>query len=339
MISGYIDAFLVACPSSDEGAAAFQTYVDDLLQWSRLRTDTGVTIYASTTAYDVLAATDSYPLWAPLSRNLAAFNLTHVQAKDVVNLVHSLLTKAPVVEDVLGLAEFLCEAGCCRWPWAVGTRDHRFEVHAQHIVVAMCLVERQLANGQSRHLLFTRGCESNSTISLDATVEDADGPNKLAFHWPLAARGTFGACVDASAVWDGTDVAEIFLEGLQRHDSELLLRAVREALRRRGHAEVPWRVNAEFFATVLRLGGGRQVSVVRAIIRACVETVIGENMRATHRLRRGVGAEEPQRVRTRDGAGAWRRDIDHEYHLHYWETESGPELAAAVVHSDLSIPE
>jgi hypothetical protein len=52
----------------------------------------------------------------------------------------------------------------------------------------------------------------------------------------------------------------------------------------------------------------------------------------------GKGGNEPQQKRGQDKA--WRRDIDYEYHLHYWECDDGSvEFASVVTHNDFSIPE
>jgi hypothetical protein len=67
------------------------------------------------------------------------------------------------------------------------------------------------------------------------------------------------------------------------------------------------------------------------------ETVDQINLAATHALRRGPGGEEPQI--TREADTAWRRDIDRELHLHYWERADGSvELAAVVPHNVFDIP-
>ena len=59
---------------------------------------------------------------------------------------------------------------------------------------------------------------------------------------------------------------------------------------------------------------------------------------ATHALRSGAGGGNRQRMRGKDSA--WRRDVDYEYHLHYWECEAGNvELANLVVHNEFSISE
>ena len=72
------------------------------------------------------------------------------------------------------------------------------------------------------------------------------------------------------------------------------------------------------------------------VLRACVETVLSENLPATHGLRCGPGPNDEQQTRNQDRA--IRRDIDYEYHLHYWErTVGGPEFASVVTHQDFSI--
>ena len=70
------------------------------------------------------------------------------------------------------------------------------------------------------------------------------------------------------------------------------------------------------------------------------ETIEHRQMADTHALRHGLGANDAQRVRASDGAKAWRRDIDREYHLHYWELGEGMvEFASVGPHNDFTIPE
>jgi hypothetical protein len=66
---------------------------------------------------------------------------------------------------------------------------------------------------------------------------------------------------------------------------------------------------------------------------------LGENLSDTHWLRTGKGANNPQKKRRKDKAEPWRRDIDRDYHLHYWKTANGTEFASVVVHDDMTIPE
>ena len=73
------------------------------------------------------------------------------------------------------------------------------------------------------------------------------------------------------------------------------------------------------------------------VLRAITETLDEVNVAAVHALRIGSGGGNPQRMR--DADKAMRRDIDHEFHLHYWQCDDGSvEIASVVTHNDFSIP-
>jgi hypothetical protein len=93
-----------------------------------------------------------------------------------------------------------------------------------------------------------------------------------------------------------------------------------------------------FFATAKACSQTNPDSLVGRIIRAMVETIDNTNLADTHALRMGKGGNELQHKRGQDKA--WRRDIDYEYHLHYWECEDGSvKFASVVTHNDFYIPE
>ncbi|MCW8452592.1 hypothetical protein [Legionella quinlivanii] len=79
-------------------------------------------------------------------------------------------------------------------------------------------------------------------------------------------------------------------------------------------------------------------SLPHKILRAIVETIKGVNLSAVHALRSTQGGNSPQKLRGADKAQ--RRDIDREFHLHYWEcANSTIELGLVVYHNDFTIPE
>ena len=78
-------------------------------------------------------------------------------------------------------------------------------------------------------------------------------------------------------------------------------------------------------------------SVPRKILRSIMETITARNLVAVHALRTGRGGNDPQRSRGSDKAQ--RRDIDRDFHLHYWEcADRSVELASVVHHNEFSIP-
>lgn len=54
-----------------------------------------------------------------------------------------------------------------------------------------------------------------------------------------------------------------------------------------------------------------------------------------HALREGDGGNSPQI--TKEDYAAWRRDIDTDYHIHYWKKGEIVKLANIVHHNDYKI--
>ncbi len=105
-----------------------------------------------------------------------------------------------------------------------------------------------------------------------------------------------------------------------------------------------FRLGRAFLGTVEQIGA----EFHSKIIKACADMVINSpdtlRRRDHHTLRDGAGANNSQRIRSTDGARAWRCAIEQgragARRIHYWAMSSTEiELAAVVVHDDFSIPE
>ena len=97
-----------------------------------------------------------------------------------------------------------------------------------------------------------------------------------------------------------------------------------------------WAFGHNFIRTAKDFGFLHQEDKIRMLIRACAETILGHAMSDVHHLREGKGGNSPQRKY--GSYKAWRRDIDYEFHLHYWEAPDGrPIFADIVVHNNMSI--
>ncbi len=93
----------------------------------------------------------------------------------------------------------------------------------------------------------------------------------------------------------------------------------------------------EFYQRMRDCEHGGSQGLVERTLRSICETVDQQNMRAIHPKRTGSGGGDPQEIRGQDKA--WRRDIDREYHLHYWECVDGMiEFASVGPHNMFDIP-
>lgn len=94
-------------------------------------------------------------------------------------------------------------------------------------------------------------------------------------------------------------------------------------------------VGERFIPTASRLGFLHESSKMQKLLRICSDLLVGRNLARSHHLRSGRGANDPQQMR--GDWGAWRHDLDDEFHLHYWRRGSEIELANVVVHNDFDI--
>ncbi|MBF2758664.1 MAG: hypothetical protein ISN28_05190 [Ectothiorhodospiraceae bacterium AqS1] len=94
-----------------------------------------------------------------------------------------------------------------------------------------------------------------------------------------------------------------------------------------------------FIESIKECYEGNWRNIASKTLRSIAEVVDEIDTAKTHWLRKSKSGNSAQRSRASDGAKAWRRDIDYEYHLHYWKNGEMIELASIVTHNDFSIPE
>jgi hypothetical protein len=301
-----VDPFVLACPEEPMGREAFEMFVNGLVEWRRLPSPC-IRAYKLRSTPEILAESDSYPLFGPVRRSLRAFGMSHIEARDIVTIAESLLLNLPDAEDALGLRGMLFDAVVVDPPAAVPER-HAALLRGFHEALATILLLR-FANdgGENCQLVLTRGV-AESTIRAVTTLVECE-PSSFAV--PRALEGSVALCssmdelhgrLDLAISWCGAecDADRVAIVGLY---------VARVASETATTATTRWRLGNMFLRSARALG-------------------------FVH------GPTEPQRRRGggRDQA-AWRRDVDHEFHLHYWGGADGIELAAVVVHRDFDIAE
>jgi len=209
----------------------------------------------------------------------------------------------------------------------------------------MMWIHQELRSGwECTPLLLTSQLGERATaLTADGDIIDIEysaGATHLP-NVPGRYRGIFLACDQVRQLLLALDPLCVWrIEG--RHEL-----SINTSLAQRLHAsgkdywplkDHPWRMGGSFLSTAIGAGFDQDEKRIRGLLRACADTILGENLAATHALRQGPQGSQNPLVRATDSAKAMRRDIDYEFHLHYWDTPTGPELASVVAHDDFSIP-
>jgi hypothetical protein len=338
-----IDAAFLACPRANdlphsERRKIVGSYVSRLADLSRLRTTCRSTGFLRDEQLALtLHEVGSYPFRASLAEALALCTEDFdIQVEDVNRLANFLLERSDLIEE---LGEF---------------RD---------VVVAKCSVTPELNLDQAPQL-FAQLSRMMALVALHfgrdtenmflATALSTEVQQKLSFHMSvaLAERHDYSIVEPTKPVSITLplhlDTAQYLralnlLVLIQHGTTEAIVDsciayAVRDGAEPVARSEAlagMMTVGKDFLSSASHLGFLHEPGKIQKLLRACADILLGRNLAKSHHLRSGQGGNNPQRMR--GDFGAWRHDLDDEFHLHYWRKGDAFEFANVVVHNEFGI--
>ena len=349
MPSVTIDAGVLAAPPEDGSADDAERYVETLLSWSKLLANPWIAIYMSERASETLIADGLYPIRAHINRLFTENKIVKYDVNTVAMVVDRLLQRTPSFEDYFCVRDVLTEGLTTTPDILQFCSSDSLKSELERCIVLIAILRKYCDKHVRDHSLILLKAPGK-IIQVRALIQVLDQNRTdldlaLIPDPPKHFEGGVLVCDSFNGLIECMDEAEILLNATDNTDIETAIRiAVYKFRTNYGNVpewdDVPsfW-VGHSFHLSLLDLRPTQQL--LRSLLRAIVETLEKTNLSATHRLRTGSGGNDPQRVRRRDQAKAWRRDIDREYHLHYWECDDGTIEIASVSfpHDDFTIPE
>lgn len=289
----------------------------------------------------LLAVSGCYPDYQALDSAISANGLNdYFEIRDIRRWLNSLLVKPQRLEHVTNIVYALAENKIIENPaQELGAPD---VTDLENDNIVKFAVGGALGRLDSKHLIFVGGSlikenenhESKLTVSVSGNILDvecANGSNVDACPFDIKSVFPYSCFVDEA-------VREIdFFSCGSYFSKENAANFINLAIG--GLDEKPyftWSINDGFCDSVIKLAIHNSRSDFESLLRACAYTVTNSMTDKTHHLRTGQGGGDPQREC--NGWKAWRRDITHEYHLHYWVSGRHVKFASCVVHNVFSIP-
>jgi hypothetical protein len=348
VLSVTIDTAVFAPPPLGASAEDVHNFVAALLEWRDAMNDGRLDVYTSVHAPEVLGDCDLYPIRPSLKELLRQAAVFEYDANTVAVLAETILNRSAKIEDLLGISDILVDDLTFQPDYFASHSPAALRDEARRCAAVISLASRYLDEPSLRcHAIAIRATDVGAAVRVRGIILEIE-------H----SRNDLGGLPMAPAYFEGsTSVCSSFHRLLMTLDEVGILRwaktgihvatAVKVGLYKKfasGGNALPWEelpafeIGHEFFASLEAHHVASASGLAERLLRAIIETICRENLGATHALRTGRGGGDPQKMRGKDAA--WRRDVDYEYHLHYWEcaTES-VELAAVVVHNDPSIPD
>lgn len=345
MLGVTIDSAVFAPPPVDAPREEVYRFISCLLDWNDAMGQGHFGLYKSRFTEQVLMECDLYPLRPRLKDLLKNAEIIEYDANTVGVWVEKILKGTIEFESKLNITEVLAEDVTIDPDVFVSIPALALRENSVRCAVILSLASRFTNEALLRaHAIALRSPDVGSAVRVRAQIHDIEHSRLDLADVPMAPvqfESSVLVCSGVRRFLLSLSATDIMRAARELTDVEI---AIRVSLFRfysdRGHAD--WRTLPEF-----RLGDdffrslqGHHVmsgsGLAERLLRSIIECISHENLGATHPLRTGEGGDNPQRKRGKDLA--WRRDVDYEYHLHYWECSTGiVELAKLVVHNDFSI--
>lgn len=347
----YVDPYFLVYPQANSGIDEFENYIHSLVSWGeeieKIKEANLATFYLSAKAPEILAVTNGYPEINELEKLIINLNLQDViHPHDILILIEKFL-KLPCIEDRLNINAILIDNIQCQPAFYLDGRNEIF-VQIYYELAVLIFLLCKIENLSNKHqIIVTRRLQAENTqILIECEIIDCEFCNNLCYiNIPYDVSICLESFVNPNSLHDYFDASDIWInanqcEEVYKRAISIFVAQTNKQLQKPKpiHELTYWLFGSCFLKSLKDLGFLDEPIKIKMLLRTCAEIILKQNMGGTHSLRTGKGANNPQKKRKKDGAKAWRRDIDYEYHLHYWETERGIEFASVVVHNNMKIP-
>lgn len=350
MASVTIDASVLAIPPKEATSEEVRDYVENLLKWKRFSGQNWVDIVSSENLYEVLEKESCLPDDPGLKELFNLKGLGNLYSpNDILSFIRRLLNSDSGLQSQFNL-RYVLLAHMATIPniFKDYSQARLLEEFKQSLVLCM-LLRCHCTNPVKDHLLIVKPWEGKTLIQVQAQIEEIEHSRTDLKNFGTTSNFFEGeievcqkpeeliACLDEVALWRGASNA---IDKEKAFKIALYKSQLNRGMEPEWEEDPFFSFGSNFLKSAESCCKSGPESLVKGLLRAMAETVDGIDMKDTHQLRTSNSGNSPQRIRGRDKARGWRRDIDYEYHLHYWAGASGKiEFADVVVHNDFSITE
>ena len=340
-----IDAGVLAVPVVNSAKSDAFKFVDTLLDLGKLLKEPWVKVYMSEQASESLVIDGLYPLRDKLKKLFLTHGIVEYDSETVARYAERFLELNPTFETYFQVKDVLLE-DLKTDPDVFGLQPHEnLQSDLRRCITLFAVLRKYCSQFLDGHSFMLREAPKQ-VIHVSAKIHDIehfrdDIPAVPCL--PELFEGNVLVCDDFRGLIDYLDESAMLAGATDNFGIKLAIRIAlfKDAI---AQGECPdWTeviapaIGSEFRVLCQQVCAGQRRSVPPKILRSIVETIKYRNLSAVHALRTRPGGNAPQKTRNRDKA--WRRDIDYELHLHYWECVSRTfELASVVCHDDFSIP-
>lgn len=334
MASLFIDPGMLASPARNCSLEQFDNYVSHLVKWKELKDCDWASVYISGRTMQMLREENKYPLWDDIKSIIGTYQIDYIQPKDIVNLVDSFLEKFQKIEDALNVLDILFSEHSTdpELSQEGGIREILFET------LALMSLKCKLKTESSEDQILISNLTDIDTIKIRSKIELCEFSNGNVIEDNFLIKDEFSCCdsfgkltliVNTAALWRICTLTNSYKKIIEMHTLKKIIEAGFEL------KILSSKFSKDFINSVNELHFNTNDARIKALLDTISEVLSNVNLATTHAIRESEGGDSAQVEY--NGYKAWRKDIDREYHLHYWKRGDDIILAKVVPHNDFSI--
>lgn len=333
----YIDPYLLACPSLETDIAKFENYISNLINWENLKTSTGFKLFALNDTYDFLYETNRYPLWEDLKLIIKRFDIDYIQPKDIVSIVDAILQKTVQLQEHLLLKDYLAED--LNFEPSLVQRECQYADKLLELTTLTSINCKMNGCREENQLIITKDFQKNE-IRFSAKISLIEFHPAKEIVLPFTLKNNFSVIFNFSELLTPVSHVDLWKNATTNED---YLNAIVVSLNTYNEKNGVEQISAlkgvsfgiNFLKTLIPFNFDSSESKITSLLNTLNEIILNYNLKSTHQLRSGGGGDNEQIVC--EGYKAWRKDIDYEFHVHYWKKENEIIIANLVPHNDFKI--
>lgn len=330
----FIDPYIFAFDKDTYTKEQLEEFINNLIDWKKLIDLNWGRVYKPSNTFDILFKYKLYPLVDGLKELVNKFNIDYIQPEEIDKIVNSVLNKLPTIEDYSGINDILIETDNLN---IQSNRNDDFIHILKKLVTILkidCIINNKRDNGQ---ILLSKELV-RPFIKFDALISIIDANHNI--DLPIALNIEFNHFVNFKEFCSKIEPAIIWINA--QNDLCIRMAVYIKIIQHDATIDYIYNENTpnfilydSFFKSLRDLNFHTDEAKIDNLLRALFEEILHLNMKDTHELRvnKSGGAKQ---IEYNNYTG-WRRDIDYEYHLHYWKRGGNLIFTDVVSHNNYDI--
>ncbi len=330
----FIDPYVFSLNKETITKKQLEEFIENLVDWKKLIDLNWGCVFKPNETFEVLFKYNLFPYIDNIKELVDKYDIDYIQPEEIDKIINSILNKLPLLEDYCKISDILIDEDNLV---ALKDRNEDFTHIFKKLVTVLkidCLVNQKNAD---ENIIISNDIPT-PTIKFDALISIVDSSYKIDLPITINIEfshftnfNEFCSKIQPAVIWSNAQNDDCIRMAIY-----INIFQINPAYNYIYDENKPeFLLHDSFFKSVRELNFQKDEGKINSLNRSICEEILSINMKDTHELREGKSGGSNQI--SHKGYSAWRRDVDYEYHVHYWKKGKDLVFTDIVPHNNFKI--